>query len=185
MDEAQIMLYYQEMCRLEIFNRLGMAHTCCTYTATKSIERETMENEEQRRLQDEDSILKRQLAAIMKAFENLRNEYPGDMKDFWMHWWERVNEILPELNPEERCRCKGLNRGDKNFQSLLRERIQALSELRADLERDIGKSKEFRNKEEFDDVIKAWLPSRRKRCKNEQEMGCAGLAIQSEIDEES
>jgi hypothetical protein len=152
MDEAQIMLYYQEMCRLEIFDRLGMAHTCCTYTATYSIERKSMEDEEQRRLQDEDSILKCQLTAIMKAFGNLRNEYPGDVKDFWMHWWQRVNEILPELNPEERCRCKGLNREDKNFQSLLRDKSQALSELRADIERGIGESKEFKDKA-FDKVI--------------------------------
>jgi hypothetical protein len=152
MDEAQIMLYYQEMCRLEIFDRLGMAHTCCTYTATRSIERKSMEDEEQRRLQDEDSVLKRQLTAIMKAFEILRNEHPGDMKDFWMHWWQRVNEILPELTPEERCRCRGLDRKDKNFHSSLRERIQALSELRAGIERDIEESKGFPDKK-FDKII--------------------------------
>lgn len=159
LDKAQTKLYYQEMCRLEIFERLGMAHTCCTFTTSwrsKEIERESMEDEEQRRLQDEDSILKRQLKAIMKAFEQLRNEYPGDMRDFWVHWWQRVDEILPELTAEERCRCKGLDQQENNFHDLFRERVQTLSNCRADIERDAQESKGFRDKD-FDHIIRMHL----------------------------
>ncbi|KAH7391171.1 hypothetical protein DE146DRAFT_663677 [Phaeosphaeria sp. MPI-PUGE-AT-0046c] len=159
MDEAQSILYYQAMCQLEIFERLGMAHTCCTYTTTRSIKRESMEDDEKGRLQDEDSDLKRQLTAIMSAFENLRKEYPGDLREFWMHWWQRIDEILPELTPMERCRCKGLNRQEKNFHSLFRERIRALSESRADIERETGESNGFQDSE-FDDVIDMHLVQR-------------------------
>jgi hypothetical protein len=156
LDEAQTKLYYQEMCRLEIFDRLGMAHTCCTYTNTRFIKREIMEDEEQRRLQDEDAILKGQLTAIMKAFEQLRSEYPGNLTDFWAHWWQQVDEILPELIPEERCRCKGLDRRDKKFDALLMERVKTLSELRASIEIDAEESKGYRGKS-FDKIIEMHL----------------------------
>jgi hypothetical protein len=159
LDTAQTNLYYQEMCRLEIFERLGMAHTCCTYTASwESVrsERESMENEEQRRLQDEDSSLEHHLTKIMEAFKQLRSEYLGDMGDFWVHWWQRVDEILPELTPEERCRCKGLNQQEKNFNALFRERVKTLANYRADVERDAQELKGFWGKE-FGHIIKMHL----------------------------
>ncbi|KAF2266126.1 hypothetical protein CC78DRAFT_542831 [Lojkania enalia] len=153
LDRAQTTLYYNEMSRVEIFDRLGMAHTCCTYSDRPRISKETMEEVQQGQLRDEDSQLSGQLNLIMEAYEQLRKEYTGNFPDFWAHWWVQVDEILPELSPEERCRCKGLDRLGKDFHTSIRERVKFLSEYRAKVEENALKANGYYGMQ-FVDVIR-------------------------------
>lgn len=139
LDSAQTLQYYKSTCRVEIFHRLGMAHTCCTYLDTHKVLKNTMEKDQQRQLQDEDSELLEQLELLMEAYEKLQREYDGPFLSFWAQWWLRVDEILPELSPEERCRCKGLDRSGKDFTTLLEEKVKWLSQHRTEMERDVLK----------------------------------------------
>jgi hypothetical protein len=81
-NQIQITLHYQEICRLEIFDRLGMAHTCCTYSERARIIRRTTNGNKRKQLQEEDFDLDKQLDLILKAYERMRRAYVGDFKVF-------------------------------------------------------------------------------------------------------
>ncbi|KAF2103466.1 hypothetical protein NA57DRAFT_72441 [Rhizodiscina lignyota] len=83
-------LHYQEACRLEIFNRLDMAHTCCTKREFKLNEADIEE------LQSEDSYAHAQLELIMSAYAQALERHSGTIIDFWDDWWNKVDRILPE-----------------------------------------------------------------------------------------
>ena len=102
LDEAQSELCHEEICRLEVFNRLGMAHTCCEH---KELRRRTLMPEEDRKqLQEEDKELKEQLDLILQAYRCSRKKHAGDLKNSWKDLWQKLHEILPDLEPEKRCR---------------------------------------------------------------------------------
>jgi len=153
LNETQIALQYREICRLEIFDRLGMAHTCCTYGEKMKIIRRTMDEDKQMQLQEEDFDLAKQLNLVMEAYERMRRGYVGDFRCFWNLWWLKVDEILPELSPEERCRCKGLGRYRNDFSVMLEEKAKLLSEKRAKIEADALRRKGYYGSD-FLDVIR-------------------------------
>lgn len=102
LDEAQSQLCHRAICRLEVFDRLGMAHTCCKSVDGKL--RSWIPREEREQLQAEDQELNQQLDLIMQAYESSRERYIGGVRGFWEHWWSTFDEILPEIEPEQRCR---------------------------------------------------------------------------------
>lgn len=63
-----------------------------------------MPEEDRNQLQEEDSELAEQLELILQAYKNSRKKYAGDLKDFWKFWSHKLDEILPELTPQQRCR---------------------------------------------------------------------------------
>ncbi|KAH6987194.1 hypothetical protein EDB80DRAFT_731502 [Ilyonectria destructans] len=76
---------YGEICRLEIFDRLGMAHTCSIYT----------DPDEQQELRDEDRELKAILDAYVELFLELLHTFSGDFEIFWIAWWIALEVFLP------------------------------------------------------------------------------------------
>ncbi|MCJ1236848.1 hypothetical protein MMC14_004830 [Varicellaria rhodocarpa] len=105
LDEAQSGFYYEEACQLEVFDLLGMAHTCCAYKGLEA----RLPEESREQLREEDEDLKAQLGLIMQAYRKGVKRHVGDLKEFWINWMQKLNEILPELAPEERCRRRCLN----------------------------------------------------------------------------
>lgn len=100
LDEGQSELCYKEAFRLEVFDRLGMAHTCCGH------QKSFMDENDQKQLreEDEDSELKEQLDTIIQVYQNRYTKHSGGLKDFWKGIVQDLDGILPELIPEERCR---------------------------------------------------------------------------------
>lgn len=101
-----------EACRLEIFERLGMAHTCCHFEY-KLVDWPLeavcvmipMPEDEQSELQDEDRCagLVQTLEAYMRLYKTLRMKYPGPIPIFWKAWWSTLTGLLPPRGPEVRC----------------------------------------------------------------------------------
>lgn len=102
-DKAQSEFCYEEVFRLEVFDRLGMAHTCCGY------QRSSMDKKDRIQLQEEDTELKEQLDLIIQAYRNRYKKHAGGLNDFWKIFMQELNEILPELIPEDRCRHRCLS----------------------------------------------------------------------------
>lgn len=91
------------ICRLEIFQRLGMAHTCCEVWTP--IDEELGYNKlcasfvsesEREQLQEEDFSLKVQLDALLETYAFLFRQYLGSVESFWTVWWEVLEEYLPQ-----------------------------------------------------------------------------------------
>jgi hypothetical protein len=96
---------YLEVCRQEIFNRLGMTHTCCSgVQSSETIRRKPFDSDEERTvIQSRETPLKQQLDLIMSAYEALYLDYHGSVRSFWRSWWNRLDEILPDMLPVQRC----------------------------------------------------------------------------------
>lgn len=152
LESSQIKMYYAEICRLEIFDRLGMAHTCCGYVDSEAIRLVTMKTENQSQLREEDVHLVEQLNLLMKNYNRLEIAHKGNFREFWRLWWARVDRILPELTPVERCRSRGLHRSSKDFMTSLRETAKLLSEDRCKIEEIALKENGFDGMK-FKDVI--------------------------------
>jgi hypothetical protein len=103
LDNHQIEIYYQESCRIELFDRLGMKHTCCRRDS-EGRRREICSNEEREIIEDEDSELSSQLILLLDAYKCARISRAGDLGEFWDWWWPKVEEILPARSPKERCK---------------------------------------------------------------------------------
>jgi hypothetical protein len=117
-DEEVEELYFEEATRLELFNRLGMVHTCC------SSGKPARSHAEIKRLQDDDSELKTQLDLLMTSYRNSRQTRPaledglvylttlecgcwnetdrwreyitGGLLAHWDWWWSKASQILPD-----------------------------------------------------------------------------------------
>lgn len=103
LDETQSDVCHEEFCRLGVFDRLGMKHTCCRYDRHMCI-RTSMPEEDRNQLQEEDLELAEQLELIVQAYKNSRKKYAGNLKDFWKIWSQKLDKILPEFTPEQRWR---------------------------------------------------------------------------------
>ena len=103
-DDKQVI--YLEFCRLEVFERLGMAHTCCiehfspwiawTFLTTRTLRSEDEVNQ----MQEEDEESLQHLELIMEAYRFHHATTTASLNDFWTQWWHKIDRILPE--PEER-----------------------------------------------------------------------------------
>ena len=101
---------FAEICRLEIFDRLGMAHTCCSmavcreghgrgiklrYTPTPADLRSE--------LQDEDSEFKAILDAYVELHQQLLEEHGSRFERFWIAWWITLDTYLPHEPDRKHC----------------------------------------------------------------------------------
>ncbi|KAK4442948.1 hypothetical protein QBC34DRAFT_417980 [Podospora aff. communis PSN243] len=93
--------YLTAACRLEVFSRLGMAHTCCR--TNSRLESQKMSEETKRELREEDSELKEQLDLIMSAFQAVvKGQEPRQFRPTWRRWWRKLDTLLLPLLPSER-----------------------------------------------------------------------------------
>lgn len=106
-DEAQSEFFYKEVFRLEVFDRLGMVHTCCSQQRPSF-----MDEEERNQLQGEDKELKEQLDLIIQGYQNRYKKHTGGLNDFWKSCLQDLDGILPELIPQERCILRCLSSSD-------------------------------------------------------------------------
>ena len=97
-----------EICRLQIFNRLSMKHTCCTFTIGNSLNSvknrysspkvQTMDDPERAHFQQEDAYSKIQLDDFMKLYHELNTKYLHQPEVFWEVWWTMLEEYVPSVN---------------------------------------------------------------------------------------
>ena len=119
-DDAEYAACLEAFVRLELFNRLGMAHTCCSWGLST---RNEAENE---RIREEDAELNAQLNLLMEVYRHTRSRWPEpeadseyvsrvecgcvhEGADSWLFyvrgtlmahntwWWYKVRQILPDL----------------------------------------------------------------------------------------
>lgn len=88
---------YEDICRLEIFDRLGMAHTCGRYEYDFDIEVQYYlpDSEERQEFRDEDSELKTILDAYLELYLEVLGTYSGDFEIFWIAWLIALEVFLP------------------------------------------------------------------------------------------
>ncbi|KAL6408957.1 hypothetical protein AUP68_07907 [Ilyonectria robusta] len=87
---------FEDICRLEIFDRLGMAHTCGKYEQDYDcFQYRSSDSEERQELQDEDSELKTILDAYLELYLDILDTYSGDFEVFWIAWLITLELFLP------------------------------------------------------------------------------------------
>lgn len=89
-DEWQAGNTLTAICRVELFERLGMAHTC--YRAWNG-----HGPAERHRLREEDSHLNDHLSLLMAEYKHTRKLAAATSWEFWDSWWRVVDMILPPL----------------------------------------------------------------------------------------
>ncbi|KAH6624173.1 hypothetical protein B0J18DRAFT_169920 [Chaetomium sp. MPI-SDFR-AT-0129] len=105
-DSKETREYLYDACRLEVFTRLGMAHTCCMYQRGPSqdchwpqrwMERRTMSEETRHELRHEDEESCEQLEAILQAYDKALSNWLGPgLDEFWKWWCTTLEPLLPE-----------------------------------------------------------------------------------------
>lgn len=101
----------REMIRLELFERLGMAHTCCRHNFRKPIHVyspfsvDYHAESEVQLIQSDDSDLSAQLEALLTHYDLWKVE-AQDLSAETLEeiWWRAVDEILPPLSTDECCK---------------------------------------------------------------------------------
>lgn len=140
LDPEQKSASVYDACRLEVFDRLGMTHTCCRATAVfnnvrgyEAVVRKPFEHVQGRgEIQEEESELRNQLEIIMTAFKTFRSSFsPDQTAQLLREWWLKLHDILPDLSPEERD--KGWYFQHKSWEMRPDDDVQA---RRARLERE-------------------------------------------------
>ena len=101
-----------EICRLQLFNRLSMKHTCCRLSFEYDLDDDNivsthldpelleMNDSEQAQFREEDAYAKSQLDAIMTLYHELNAEYRDQLDVFWDNWWTVLEEYIPSVNWE-------------------------------------------------------------------------------------
>lgn len=110
LDETQFKKALAALCRAELFDRLGMAHTCCwdlehrfLYDKEDRIAGQTHFRWELHSPEDWDGLraenfeYARQLDLLMEEYGSASSSYKGSIKDLWNLWWRVVDSILPPL----------------------------------------------------------------------------------------
>ncbi|KAH7309747.1 hypothetical protein B0I35DRAFT_85888 [Stachybotrys elegans] len=113
-----------EISRLEIFERLGMAHTCCISTAARDeLERDDIQAE------DRDYGYYKQLLFLCRVYQRARMILSAwSIGRFWTAWWHAVNGVLPELVPKEACRARHI---DIDVEEMVNEWVDELFDERS------------------------------------------------------
>ncbi|KAK3898586.1 hypothetical protein C8A05DRAFT_18869, partial [Staphylotrichum tortipilum] len=105
--------YLRDACPLEVFTRLGMAHTCCVFGWAKDDShavfpsRHQRDPETVRQLEDEDFEFCEQLECILELYDKALKKYKGTVDEFWEWWWAILQPLLPEIPARERRRTFG------------------------------------------------------------------------------
>ena len=97
-----------EICRLQIFNRLSMRHTCCKFIIGGSLSSkrnryssptiQTMDDPERVHFQQEDAYSKCHLDAFVELYNELNLKYLHQSEVFWEVWWTLLEEYVPSVN---------------------------------------------------------------------------------------
>jgi hypothetical protein len=97
---------FANICRLEIFERLGMTHGCCrtmiatfypTPYARLAKSHENWKDEDRREVQDDEAEFRDILEAYMQLYHGIPEEFERPFAEFWLSWWNTVEACLPEL----------------------------------------------------------------------------------------
>ena len=103
-------LDYANACRLEVFERLGMRHTCCKYTNcnTDNIASEsstmkyylfpsirTIDPSEIKEFHEEDDFLRQQLDVFMELYDDLYQRFHKNPDRLWEVWGDNLEEFVP------------------------------------------------------------------------------------------
>ncbi|KAH8672290.1 hypothetical protein BGZ61DRAFT_398302 [Ilyonectria robusta] len=88
---------FTDVCRLEIFDRLGMGHTCCN----RSIRGRPLLLEERLEVQEEDRELKVILDAYVDLYLELLDNHEDKFETSWVAWWVAIEEFLPFEWPDK------------------------------------------------------------------------------------
>ncbi|KAF4472153.1 hypothetical protein FALBO_939 [Fusarium albosuccineum] len=79
--------------RMEIFDRLGMAHTC---RSPLEVDWETNPNDEEvQELEEEDKFLELALDSHVRLYADLLQQYRSNFEPFWLSWWITLEHHLP------------------------------------------------------------------------------------------
>lgn len=134
-------LWCEEGARLEIFERLGMAHTCCAGARhgadywSDTTGPTTPSEQERRRMQDEDAELATTLEALMEQYRSLRSRWQehgscpvgtgsGAPDELWERWWRILDEILPPMTREEACRTHLWDKSEIEYEPAEYDRLK-------------------------------------------------------------
>jgi len=91
--------YFAEICKLEIFDRLGMAHTCCHRSQICPKGDFPITSDERKELQEEDQGLKKALDLYVELYLDLLQQHQGSFESFWISWWFSMDHLLPFDRP--------------------------------------------------------------------------------------
>ncbi|RMJ07866.1 hypothetical protein CDV36_012525 [Fusarium kuroshium] len=99
---------FADICRLEVFDRLGMAHTCSDYHYHYQCNNYHSDDEcysgsdsgdddssEQGEIQEEDRYLKQALDSYLELYFCLLDTYADRFEAFWVAWWIALEYFLP------------------------------------------------------------------------------------------
>ncbi|KAI5468038.1 hypothetical protein BGZ63DRAFT_450072 [Mariannaea sp. PMI_226] len=97
LDRAQREVFLNDAVRLEVFERLGLVHTCCR--AKMGSEKQDDDSE----LEEPNTEMEEHLDLIIEAFGRFQSLSTGPESDLLTQWWRKLDSILPDLEPEARC----------------------------------------------------------------------------------
>ena len=121
LDDDQALPSYEQAMKLEVFERLGMTHTCfqgrhqtdMDVWALSMEERATLLEKwtmsERAQLRDESQALKTQLDLIILGYSKRFKSHVGALSSFWAAAMLDLSHMLPDPPPEERCRNRCLS----------------------------------------------------------------------------
>ncbi|WAO91110.1 Hypothetical protein NCS54_00856300 [Fusarium falciforme] len=94
---------FEDICRLEIFDRLGMAHTCShhQYNSYGSDD----DSSERDEVQEEDYHLKQVLDSYLELYLCLLHTHADRFEAFWIAWWIALEYFLP-FETNNICHCR-------------------------------------------------------------------------------
>ncbi|KAK5048517.1 hypothetical protein LTR84_005607 [Exophiala bonariae] len=147
LDGKQKEKCYTELCRLEVFTRLGMIHTCCGHYSFYQSRPAVKSENERERCRKEDAELKAQLDLIMIAYANMRQAAIEVIHDAWTSWWELLDSILPRLSHVEQEWRLGIYK-------YLPSKDSKIAASRANRERAALVASGYGDYEDFADVIR-------------------------------
>ncbi|KAK8083956.1 hypothetical protein PG996_002737 [Apiospora saccharicola] len=87
-------LNYSDFCRVELFDRLGLRHTCCKIDESLEFLRPDRDLGKSKRTEDE--FLAAKLDIMMSLYEQLASGYAEHFDTFWDTWWKVMGCFVPE-----------------------------------------------------------------------------------------
>ncbi|ETN37825.1 uncharacterized protein HMPREF1541_07448 [Cyphellophora europaea CBS 101466] len=88
---------FTDFCRFELFERLGMKHTCCQldWWIDKSNWPLLLDRCEAAEFQQEDQYLDRTLNRVLGLYNELHAQYQNHFEVFWDAWWKVIQADVP------------------------------------------------------------------------------------------
>ncbi|KAH7126602.1 hypothetical protein B0J11DRAFT_613989 [Dendryphion nanum] len=92
---------FYDLCRIELFDRLGMRHTCCEfeyepYSPRLGSKLHVLEYPEAMELREEDTYSEVKLRSLMRLYDKFCLDYKNDFETFWKTWWIVLDSFVPE-----------------------------------------------------------------------------------------